>query len=256
MCNFFSFIVVKTSNGIDIYSSNKTESHSEICKEFNIKESLVGDRNIAKGEYIPTKNYNDFDSYKLRIDESITPDWWNEYSEEIERKVRTLMMNTRVINDNEKYNIEGGTYIVIGGSPTITMSGDDVKTCGSSTPNITMSGGDVETCDSSTPNITMTGGDVETCGSSTPNITMSDGVVRTCGSSTPNITMSGGDVETCDSSTPNITMTGGWVTTYNNSTPNITMSGGYVRTYNNSTPNINMTGGDVKTYYSSTPVIT
>jgi hypothetical protein len=239
MCNFFSFIVVKTSNGIDIYSSNKTESHSEICKEFNIKETLVGDRNIAKGEYIPTKNYNDFDSYKLRIDESITPDWWNEYSEEIERKVRTLMMNTRVINDNEKYNIEGGTYIVIGGSPTITMTGGWVTTYNNSTPNITMTGGWVTTCDSSTPNITMSGGYVETYNNSTPNITMTGGWVTTYNNSTPNITMSDGVVRTCGSSTPNITMSDGVVRTYYSSTPVINMTGGYVETFDNSTPNIN-----------------
>ena len=53
--------------------------------------------------------------------------------------------------------IEDGKYFTAA-SPTITQSGGELWTYGSSTPTITQSGGVLRTCGSSTPTITQSGG--------------------------------------------------------------------------------------------------
>ena len=95
MCNFKSAIILK--NKI-ILAPEGNESHSDLLESLNIKDTKTNAmRTFVRAELVPPNNNKaeDVDKWKFRVDQDITPDWYDEdpkrYEEEFREKVRDYM---------------------------------------------------------------------------------------------------------------------------------------------------------------------
>ena len=75
MCQFFSAIVTRQGK---LFYNKFTHSHENIIRLNNLIEGIQHD-NFVRVEYIPQNNeFWNLDNYKLKIDENIVPNWFNE----------------------------------------------------------------------------------------------------------------------------------------------------------------------------------
>ena len=88
MCNFKSAIVIrdeKVKHGFRLLLSPWTESHSELCQIFKLRDGAHLD--FAQVEFSPDSIETAYklDTYKLNLDEERTPDWYtDEVAEEVQ----------------------------------------------------------------------------------------------------------------------------------------------------------------------------
>ena len=167
MCEFLSGITTNFGSSIKNYHSLKTNSHSEIEEEFGIRDTISNIGKICKWEYT-SATPQDLDSYTLRCDERIEPDWWDDYKVKISQYAKRQLKRHMITKDCE---VKSGSWFVFEGSPVITQSGGDIFTYDSSSPVITQSGGYIRACSNSSPVITQSGGNIFTYESSSPVIT-------------------------------------------------------------------------------------
>ena len=86
MCRFASFVLTKD----DVYFSDKTDSHTEICNQFHLKEdNHRNEPQLLMCELLPTTDLDDFDTYECTWDQDIKPDWF--IPEIDEKRVREAM---------------------------------------------------------------------------------------------------------------------------------------------------------------------
>jgi hypothetical protein len=109
MCKFYSAIVLR--NGDLLHNENLT-SHEDIIRLFNINDSQVNCDKFVRVEFTPDKN-SDFpiiEKYKLRVDESSVPDWFESYKEYITQRLKEFV-GKRIILSDQKI-LTGGLYVV------------------------------------------------------------------------------------------------------------------------------------------------
>ena len=114
MCKFKSGIVLRDERekgGFKLLVSPWTESHSELCQIYKIKD---GSRlTFARVEYSPDNMKNAYllEKYKLTIDEERTPDWFNdEMKERVAEKMAAYIKSIIVTGDVEL--LIGGQFII------------------------------------------------------------------------------------------------------------------------------------------------
>ena len=114
MCQFKSAIVLhdeREKGGFRLLMSAWTESHSELCQVFKIKD---GSRlTFARVEFSPASMDKAYlpEEYSLHIDEERTPEW---FSEEMKTAVADKMRDyiKRIIIDGDVDLLMGGQFIL------------------------------------------------------------------------------------------------------------------------------------------------
>ena len=78
MCKCISGIAVKSGDSVKVYTSSKSDSHSDIRDEFNIRDdnSPVADRQTPV-ELIPVTSLTDVSGMEFMFDDE-RPDWWTD----------------------------------------------------------------------------------------------------------------------------------------------------------------------------------
>jgi hypothetical protein len=109
MCKFYSAIVMR--NG-DLLHNEHLMSHEDIIRLFNINDSQVNCDKFVRIEFTPNENIDlpDIEKYKLRVDESFTPDWFEKHREYITERLKEFV-SKRIITTNQKI-LTGGLYVV------------------------------------------------------------------------------------------------------------------------------------------------
>ena len=226
MCNFASFVFDRDS----VYWSKDgcfgDDPHTRIREENNLGHETSCDPKrirFAQAELVPPGSdlAAPLSKWKYQLD-GPAPSWYD--AERDEARVRAAMkrrMKEIVIPAKGTYAITSGFRIVRSGSPTIVLSGGELRTYDQSAPKITQSGGVLCTFDKSAPRITQSGGWLRTYDQSAPKVTQSDGYLHTYSQSAPRITQSDGWLYTCDQSAPVVTQSGGWLYTYGQFAPKV-----------------------------------
>ena len=118
MCNFKSGIVIqdlKEKGGFRLLMSPWTESHSELCDIYKVKDSAR--LTFARVEFSPPSMdvAHLVDGYKLRIDEERTPEWFtDEMKEKVSEKMRAYVKSMIVTGD--VCLLIGGQFIIAPGA--------------------------------------------------------------------------------------------------------------------------------------------
>ena len=109
MCKFYSAIVMK--NG-DLLHNENLMSHEDIIRLFDINDSQVNCDKFVRVEYTPDSesDYPDIEKYKLNVDESSTPDWFEKHREYVTSRLKDFV-SRRIITSDKKI-LTGGLYIV------------------------------------------------------------------------------------------------------------------------------------------------
>ena len=109
MCKFYSAIVMR--NGDLLHNENLT-SHEDIISLFNINDSQVNCNKFVRVEYTPDNNTDlpDISKYKLNVDESVTPDWFEKHKDYTIERLKSIV-EKRIITINQKI-LTGGIYVV------------------------------------------------------------------------------------------------------------------------------------------------
>ena len=109
MCKFYSAIVMR--NGDILHNENLT-SHEDLIRLFNINDSQSCCDKFVRVEFTPD-NMEDFpnvDKYKLNVDESATPDWFEKHREYVTGRLKEIV-SKRIITSDQKI-LTGGLYVV------------------------------------------------------------------------------------------------------------------------------------------------
>ena len=123
MCQFKSAIVVqdeKCKGGFRLLMSPWTESHSELCTIFKLNDSAKARLYFARVEFTPESLDKAYlpETYKLRIDEERTPDWFtDEIKELVTERMRDYIKSIIVLGDVEL--LIGGQFVI---APTAKIS--------------------------------------------------------------------------------------------------------------------------------------
>ena len=118
MCNFKSAIVLQDESakgGFRLLLSPWTESHSDLCKIFKLKDGAR--LNFARVEFSPPSMdvAHLVDGYRLKIDEERTPDWFtDEMREAVTLKLTDYVKSIIVTGDVEL--LIGGQFIIAPGA--------------------------------------------------------------------------------------------------------------------------------------------
>ena len=118
MCQFKSALVVKDEKekgGFRMLLSPWTESHSELCTIFKIKDGEC--LTFARVELSPPtmETAHLIDGYKLKIDEECDPEWFDaEMKERVAEKLRAYVKSMIVEGDVDL--LIGGQFIVAPGA--------------------------------------------------------------------------------------------------------------------------------------------
>ena len=109
MCRFYSAIVLK--NGDLLHNENLT-SHEDIIRLFNINDTQANYDKFVRVEFTPDDNsdFSDIEKYKLNIDESSTPEWFEKHREYITSRLKEIV-SKRIITSDQKI-LTGGLYVV------------------------------------------------------------------------------------------------------------------------------------------------
>ena len=120
MCNFKSAIVIKDESvkgGFRLLMSPWTESHSDLCKIFKLNDSAKAKLYFASVEFSPPSmdTAHQVETYKLKIDESRTPDWFtDEIKDDVTLKLTSYIKS--IIVDSEMELLIGGQFIIAPGA--------------------------------------------------------------------------------------------------------------------------------------------
>ena len=110
MCKFYSAIIMK--NG-DILHDENIKSHEGIIAMFNIRDNNPNCDNFVRVEFSPDNfdNLADIEKYKLYVDESICPDWFEDQRDYVTSRLKDIV-DMRIIKNKEINLLTGGLYIV------------------------------------------------------------------------------------------------------------------------------------------------
>ena len=103
MCNFFSCIVLK--DGQVVWDTN-IDSHDELLVMANIKDDTANPAELlfARVEIVPPDGdvfEKDMKKWMLKIDQSITPKWWNkQYEQKCRNALQTCLKETIIDNQD------------------------------------------------------------------------------------------------------------------------------------------------------------
>ena len=109
MCKFYSAIVLK--NG-DLLHNENLLSHEDIIDYFNIHDTPGNVSKFVRVEYTPGETFDlpNIEKYRLVVDESSTPDWFEKHKEYVMEKLKEIV-SRRIITSNQKI-LTGGLYVV------------------------------------------------------------------------------------------------------------------------------------------------
>jgi hypothetical protein len=109
MCRFYSAIVMK--NG-DLLHNENLMSHEDIISLFNINDSHINCDKFVRVEYTPDEesDFFDIEKYKLNVDESSTPKWFEKHREYVTSQLKDFV-SKRIITSDHKI-LTGGLYVV------------------------------------------------------------------------------------------------------------------------------------------------
>jgi hypothetical protein len=120
MCNFKSAIVVRDEaekGGFRLLLSPWTESRSELCTIFKLNDTATAKLYFARVEFSPPslETAHHVETYKLKIDEERTPDW---FDDEIKERVTAKMADyiKSIIVTGDVALLIGGQFIVAPGA--------------------------------------------------------------------------------------------------------------------------------------------
>jgi hypothetical protein len=120
MCQFKSAIVLRDESakgGFKLLLSPWTESHSELCTIFKLNDTAKARLYFARVEFTPEtmERAHLVDTYKLRIDEERTPEWFDsEMKEAVADKLRSYIKS--IIIDGDVQLLIGGQFIIAPGA--------------------------------------------------------------------------------------------------------------------------------------------
>jgi hypothetical protein len=115
MCQFLSAVVTRQGK---VLTEQTSDSHEDIIALHGIKDGTT--QNIVRVEY-SSVTLSDLDSYKLGVDENITPDWFGEYREQVESELRE-MVRGRIIEGDVPI-LTAGKWILKSGTVGKCMDG-------------------------------------------------------------------------------------------------------------------------------------
>ena len=109
MCKFYSAIVMK--NG-DLLHNENLISHEDIIDFFNINDSQVNCDKFVRVEFSPLNKSDiaDISAYRLNVDESSAPEWFEKHREYITEKLSSIVKN-RIVEGDRKL-LTGGMYVL------------------------------------------------------------------------------------------------------------------------------------------------
>ena len=114
MCNTFSFLVFSNE---DLFFVPSVDSHENQIALKGINENGFAVQ-FARCEYVPTwGKLSDLDSYKFRLDEDRTPDWWTEEIQE--RTISRIRSRIRGMIVSKDQQVLGPGVWILSGNPTI-----------------------------------------------------------------------------------------------------------------------------------------
>ena len=114
MCNTFSFLVFSNE---DLFFVPSVDSHEKQIALKGINENGFAVQ-FARCEYVPTLGkFSDLDSYKFRLDEDRTPDWWTEEIQE--RTISRIRSRIRGMIVSKDQQVLGPGVWILSGNPTI-----------------------------------------------------------------------------------------------------------------------------------------
>ena len=111
MCQFKSGIVLRdesSKGGFRLLMSPWSESHSELCQIFKLNDTAKAKLYFARVEFSPPSMDVAYkpETYKLKIDEERTPDWFDdEMKEKVSEKVRESLIPS-IIESRDKGEYE------------------------------------------------------------------------------------------------------------------------------------------------------
>ena len=120
MCQFKSAIVLRdesSKGGFKLLMSPWTESHSDLCKIYKLNDTASAKLYFARVEFTPESMDKAYlpETYKLRIDESRTPEWFtDEIREAVTGKMRAYINSIVVSGDVDL--LIGGQFIIAPGA--------------------------------------------------------------------------------------------------------------------------------------------
>jgi len=112
MCQFLSAIVLKNS---DVLWNPYTDSHEDLIAINNLRDNNTD--NFVRVEFLPESHsdYGNPNAYNLKVDQSVTPDWFDSAMQE--RTVEYLRgIIERMIIKTPVTMLCGGSYILISGA--------------------------------------------------------------------------------------------------------------------------------------------
>jgi len=123
MCNFLSAIVLKNLDVI--WDPGYPDRHEELLKKCNLTDDEKGFylEKFCRVEFTPTdfnKNLNDINNWRLDVDESSIPSWFNE--EIVTNKLWTIISDMFVQDKRE--TLQNGCFILLDGAEI-----GEVKNC-------------------------------------------------------------------------------------------------------------------------------
>jgi hypothetical protein len=107
MCRTFSFIASK--NG-ELYYSLRSDSHEDIVADNEIIDNHQV--NIVRIEFTPG-NWQDVESYQLKVDESLLPPWWDRELQESIYKKCCSWVSQRIVTGTRKQLIGVGPWVLV-----------------------------------------------------------------------------------------------------------------------------------------------
>jgi hypothetical protein len=109
MCKFYSAIVMR--NG-DILHNENLMSHEDIIRLYNINDSQINCNKFVRVEYTPdeSSDFPDISKYKLNVDESFIPDWFEKHREYTIERLKSFV-EKRIVTTDRKI-LTGGLYVV------------------------------------------------------------------------------------------------------------------------------------------------
>ncbi len=118
MCNFKSAIIMRDATlkgGFKLLLSPWTEHHNELETIFKLRETMR--LNYAKIEFVPTSMAEAYkpETYKLKIDEDRTPDWFDDEMKERVTEKMTAYIKSIIVSGDVCLLI-GGQFIIAPGA--------------------------------------------------------------------------------------------------------------------------------------------
>ena len=139
MCKFYSAIVMK--NG-DILHNENLLSHEDIIRLFNINDTQTNCGKFVRIEFTPdlSEDFPDIEKYKLSVDETFTPGWFEKYRERVTIYLKDFVKKRIILSDQKI--LTGGLYVVkdcvidkLISAQVIYLQGSVNKMCENSTVN-------------------------------------------------------------------------------------------------------------------------